>query len=63
MGRLARERTIVRRTDQGEHWLTEGRPLIAHGEIAERALGRIKRLSKNYGTEMTVDNEVGVIRF
>ena len=63
MGRLAREGTIVRRTGQGEHGLTEGRPFIAHGETAERALGRIKRLSKNYGTEMTVDNEIGVIRF
>jgi hypothetical protein len=54
MGRLAREGTIIRRTGQGEHALTEGRPLIAHGETAERALGRIQRLSKNYGTDMKV---------
>jgi hypothetical protein len=63
MGRLAREGTITRRTGQGEHTHTEGRPLIAHGETAERALGRIQRLSKNYGTEVKVDNELGVIRF
>jgi poly-gamma-glutamate synthesis protein (capsule biosynthesis protein) len=63
MGRLAREGTITRRTGQGEHTLTEGRPLIAHGETAERTLDRIKRLSKNFGTEVTVDNGVGVICF
>jgi poly-gamma-glutamate synthesis protein (capsule biosynthesis protein) len=63
MGRLAREGTITRRTGQGEHALTEGRPLIARGETAERTLERIKRLSKNFGTEMRVDNEVGLIRF
>jgi poly-gamma-glutamate synthesis protein (capsule biosynthesis protein) len=63
MGRLAREGTITRRTGQGEHHLTDGRPLIAQGETAERTLDRIKRLSKNYGTEMAVDNGVGIIRF
>jgi hypothetical protein len=63
MGRLVREGTIIRPTGQGEHGLTEGRPLIARGETAERALGRIKRLPMNYGTEMTVANEIGVIRF
>jgi poly-gamma-glutamate synthesis protein (capsule biosynthesis protein) len=62
MGRLAREGTITRRTGQGEHALTEGRPLIARGETAERALGRIQRLSKNFGTEMKVDNGIGLIR-
>jgi poly-gamma-glutamate capsule biosynthesis protein CapA/YwtB (metallophosphatase superfamily) len=63
MGRLAREGTITRRTGQGEHKFTEGRPLIAHRETAERTLERIKRLSKNFGTEMTMDNGVGVICF
>jgi poly-gamma-glutamate capsule biosynthesis protein CapA/YwtB (metallophosphatase superfamily) len=63
MGRTAREGTITRRTGQGEHALTEGRPLVATGETAERTLDRIRRLSKNYGTEMTVDGEVGLIRF
>ena len=63
MGRLAREGTITRGTGQGEHKLTEGRPLIAQGETAERTLDRIRRLSKNFGTEMNVDNGIGIIRF
>jgi poly-gamma-glutamate synthesis protein (capsule biosynthesis protein) len=63
MGRLAREGTITRRTGQGEHPLTEGRPLIARGETAERTLARIQRLSKQFGTEMTVAGEIGSIRF
>jgi hypothetical protein len=63
MGRLAREGTITRRTGQGEHTLTEGRPLIAQGETAERTLDRIRRLSKNFGTEMKVENGIGLIRF
>jgi hypothetical protein len=62
MGRLARDGTITRRTGQGEHPLTEGRPLIARGETAERTLGRIQRLSKQFETEMTVDEEIGLIR-
>jgi hypothetical protein len=36
---------------------------VLEREAAEWANGRIQRLSKNYGTEMTVDNEIGVIRF
>jgi hypothetical protein len=63
MGRLAREGTITRRTGQGEHPLTEGRPMVAQGETAARTLDRIKRLSKNFGTEMTVANGTGLIRF
>ncbi len=63
MGRLAREGTITRLTGQGEHKLTEGRPMIADGETAQRTLDRIKRLSKNFGTEMGMDNGIGVIRF
>ena len=63
MGRLAREGAITRRTGQGEHPLTEGRPLIARGETAERTLARIQRLSKQFSTEMTVAGEIGSIRF
>jgi poly-gamma-glutamate synthesis protein (capsule biosynthesis protein) len=63
MGRLAREGTITRGVGQGEHEITDGRPWIARGETAERTLDRIKRLSKNFGTEMAVDGEVGIIRF
>ncbi len=63
MGRLARDGAITRRTGQGEHALTEGRPLIADGKTAERTLERIKRLSKTFGTEMTLRDGVGTIRF
>jgi poly-gamma-glutamate synthesis protein (capsule biosynthesis protein) len=63
MGRLARDGTIIRGTGQGEHALTEGRPMIARGETAERALARIARLSKNYGVEMSVTGEAGLIKF
>ena len=63
MGRLSSDGTIARRTGQGEHGLTDGRPHLARGATAERTLDRIRRLSKNFGTEMTVDGGVGLIRF
>jgi len=63
MGRLAREGTITSRTGPGEYKLTEGRPMIAEGETAERTLDRIKRLSRNFGTEMRIDSAEGLIRF
>ena len=63
MGRLAKEGTIMRQTGQGEHKLTDGRPMIAQGETAARTLDRIKRLSKNFGTEMSIEGETGLIRF
>ena len=63
MGRLGGTGAITRRTGQGEHAFTEGRPMIATGETAERTLDRIKRLSKNFGTDMTVDAGTGVITF
>jgi poly-gamma-glutamate capsule biosynthesis protein CapA/YwtB (metallophosphatase superfamily) len=62
MGRLP-DGTLTRRTGQGEHPLTEGRPLIASGSAAERALDRIKRLSGQFGTEMKLEGATGVIRF
>jgi poly-gamma-glutamate capsule biosynthesis protein CapA/YwtB (metallophosphatase superfamily) len=63
LGRRAPEASVTRRTGQGEHILTEGRPLLAQGETAERTLDRIRRLSKNFGTEMTVDGAMGLIPF
>ena len=62
MGRVARDGSITRRAGQGDHALPEGRPLIARSETAERTLGRIQRLSKQCGTEVTVDGEIGLIR-
>jgi poly-gamma-glutamate synthesis protein (capsule biosynthesis protein) len=39
-----------------------GRPVLAEGEVAERVLARVARLSKRYGTEVAVRNGVGVIK-
>lgn len=38
-----------------------GRPLLAEGEVAERVLDRVARLSKRYGTNVAVRNGVGLI--
>jgi poly-gamma-glutamate synthesis protein (capsule biosynthesis protein) len=38
-----------------------GRPVLAEGEVANRVLERVIRLSKRYGTEVTVRNGVGII--
>ena len=62
MGRDLRNGRIARQTGQGEHPLTEGRPLIASGETAERTLDRISKLSKQFGTEVQIEGGIGVIR-
>jgi poly-gamma-glutamate synthesis protein (capsule biosynthesis protein) len=38
-----------------------GRPVLAEGEVAERVLERVTRLSKRYGTKIAVRNGVGMI--
>jgi poly-gamma-glutamate synthesis protein (capsule biosynthesis protein) len=38
-----------------------GRPVLAEGEVAERVLERVARLSNRYGTEVTVRNGVGIV--
>ncbi|HXV49890.1 MAG TPA: CapA family protein [Candidatus Binatia bacterium] len=38
-----------------------GRPVLAEGEVAERVLERVVRLSKRYGTKMAIRNGVGII--
>lgn len=63
MGRVAKDGSITRGTGQGEHALTDGRPLIAKGESAQRTLARIQRLSSNFGTQVAIEGEVGIIRF
>jgi poly-gamma-glutamate synthesis protein (capsule biosynthesis protein) len=62
MGRDLRDGNITRQTGQGEHKLTDGRPLIASGETAERTLDRIRRLSGQFGTEVQIEGGIGVIR-
>jgi hypothetical protein len=39
-----------------------GIPRIAHGADAERILQRLQRLSRHYGTEIVIENELGLIR-
>jgi poly-gamma-glutamate capsule biosynthesis protein CapA/YwtB (metallophosphatase superfamily) len=38
-----------------------GRPLLAEGEVAQRVIERVTRLSRRYGTTVTNRNSVGVI--
>ncbi len=63
MGRVAKSGEITRQTGQGEHKLTEGRPILAEGETATRTLDRIKKLSAGYGTNFAIEDGVGVVRF
>nr|WP_281349912.1 CapA family protein [Pseudomonas karstica] len=52
---------LHRRTGNGEHPLTEGRPMLAKGENAVRILKRYKELSEPYGTRIEILDGVGVI--
>jgi poly-gamma-glutamate capsule biosynthesis protein CapA/YwtB (metallophosphatase superfamily) len=38
-----------------------GRPLLADNTVSERVLARLQKLSRPYGTEVKIDNAVGVI--
>lgn len=40
-----------------------GRPVLATGEVAETVLQHVARLSREFGTEMEIVDEQGVIRF
>jgi poly-gamma-glutamate capsule biosynthesis protein CapA/YwtB (metallophosphatase superfamily) len=40
----------------------KGRPVMAKGELAEKILGIIKKLSEPYGTKITVKDGVGVVK-
>lgn len=62
MGRDSnKEATLRRRTGNGHHPLTEGRPMLAKGEDAVRILDRYRRLSKPFGTEIRIEDGVGII--
>jgi hypothetical protein len=39
-----------------------GRPVLARGDVARRALERIARLSKPFGTRLEFDGETATIR-
>ena len=40
----------------------QGRPLLAHGDMAAKILGDIQRLSEPYGTRIAVEGEAGVVQ-
>jgi poly-gamma-glutamate synthesis protein (capsule biosynthesis protein) len=40
-----------------------GRPLIASGKIANQALSRIKELSEDMGTDVSIDGNRGIVTF
>jgi poly-gamma-glutamate synthesis protein (capsule biosynthesis protein) len=39
-----------------------GRPLLAKGEVADRVIDRVKRLSRRYGTEIAQQDGVGIVK-
>ncbi len=40
----------------------QGRPVLAEGEVTERVLERFERLSQPFGTEIKIENNVGLIQ-
>lgn len=63
MGRESnKEATLHRQTGNGDHPLTEGRPMLAKGEDAVRILERYRRLSEPFGTKIEIRDGVGVVR-
>ena len=40
----------------------QGRPVLAHGEVAQRTLDRVIRLSRNHGTTIELEGETAVVR-
>jgi poly-gamma-glutamate synthesis protein (capsule biosynthesis protein) len=45
----------------GQGRTTRGRPLLAQGELAAKILGDVERLSKPFGTRLSIRNGVGYI--
>ena len=39
-----------------------GRPILAHGEVAQEVLLLFRRLSRPFGTEVEIREDVGTIR-
>jgi poly-gamma-glutamate synthesis protein (capsule biosynthesis protein) len=39
-----------------------GRPLLARGDIAQRALARVDRLSQRFGTRIAIEKDVATVR-
>ena len=63
MGReTTKQAKQTRSVGHGKHLLTDGRPMLAKGEDADRILERIKRLSAEYGTNIDIRDGVGYLR-
>ena len=39
-----------------------GRPMRAHGEMADRVIARVRKMSGAYGSNLTNESGVGVLR-
>jgi hypothetical protein len=39
-----------------------GRPVLAEGDVAQRVIERVTRLSERYGTKIVNKGDIGVIR-
>src|SRR5262249_10573993 len=59
---LARGRLYPLDLGHGRPPAQRGRPLLARGDIAQRALARIDRLSQRFGTRMAIENDVASVR-
>lgn len=57
LGRDYSETEVIITRHTGEK--CEGRPMIAHGENARLILERFRKLSRLYGTEITIEGDVG----
>jgi poly-gamma-glutamate synthesis protein (capsule biosynthesis protein) len=55
------EANQTRRTGSGEHPFTEGRPMMAKGDDANRILDRYHRLSEPFGTRIEIRDGIGII--
>jgi poly-gamma-glutamate synthesis protein (capsule biosynthesis protein) len=40
----------------------QGRPMLAEGEVAQEILERYQRLSKPFGTQVDIRENVGIVR-
>jgi poly-gamma-glutamate synthesis protein (capsule biosynthesis protein) len=40
----------------------QGRPVLARGEVARKILARAQERSKMFGTEITIKNDIGIVR-
>lgn len=61
-GRVAEVRLYPVDLGYGERLTRSGTPRLASPPVARRILERLQRVSKPYGTSITIDGDVGVIR-